>query len=84
LFLGTPKWIFISGPIQLAHAKIIDKRAKNHPKSQATPLRNNQISLLLHPNFFFKSTKIAPINSQEVSNMKIYKKNSTARLVGAN
>jgi hypothetical protein len=32
LFLCTSKWIFISGPSQLAHAKIIEndrKRAKN-------------------------------------------------------
>jgi hypothetical protein len=28
LFLKTPKWIFISGPDQLAHADIIGKRPK--------------------------------------------------------
>jgi hypothetical protein len=28
LFLCTPKWIFISGPSQLAHAKIIEKEPK--------------------------------------------------------
>jgi hypothetical protein len=29
LFLCTPKWIFIFGSSQLAHAKIIEKRAEN-------------------------------------------------------
>jgi hypothetical protein len=58
----------------LAHAKIIEKRPKNHPKSQTTTLRNNKISQLLHlQKKILKSTKAAPINSQ-VSNMKIYKK----------
>jgi hypothetical protein len=33
LFLCTSKWIFISGPSQLAHAKIIEKRPKKSQKS---------------------------------------------------
>jgi hypothetical protein len=36
LFLNTAKWLFISRPSQLALARIIEKRAKNHPKSQTT------------------------------------------------
>jgi hypothetical protein len=33
LFLNTQKWIFISGPSQLAHTKIIEKRSKKIQKS---------------------------------------------------
>jgi hypothetical protein len=32
LFLEIPKWVFISGPDQLTHEKIIEKRPKNHMK----------------------------------------------------
>jgi hypothetical protein len=71
LFLCTPKCIFISGPSDLAHAKIIEKRPKNHKQllSETTKCPNFCISKKI-----LKSTKKAPINSEEVSNMKIYKK----------
>jgi hypothetical protein len=83
MFLCTPKCIFISGPSDLAHAKIIEKRPKNHPKSQTTPLRNNKMSQLLH---LQKNLKINQKSAHQFTRSLKYEnlqKISSTRLVGA-
>jgi hypothetical protein len=47
LFLHTPKWIFISGPDQLAHAKIAEKR----PKKGYETIEKDLKSFKKNPNF---------------------------------